>query len=254
MSDAPAIELRNVSVIYNQGTPEEVLALRHISLQVRKGETVIITGNNGSGKSTLLRAIAGTAPVTDGAVLIAGTDVTRWSSHRRAKLLGFIYQDPMLGTCPNLTVHENFRLVSEGSWWSLLFERLHADEVQSMLVKSSGLLLDHKAATLMSSLSGGQRQGAALILALSSRRSILLMDEFTSSLDDRVRASYLEMIAKQSALQELTILGVMHNLEETAVLKARTVRLAGGQQVLLSASKVEALGVSAGKDAAIQNH
>ena len=226
-----AIELRDVFVIYNQGTPDEVAALRGVSLTIEKGETLIITGGNGSGKSTLLRAIAGTAPVTSGTVLIGGMDVTRWSPHRRAKLLGFIYQDPMLGTCPNMTVHENFRLVTGGSWWSLLPEPLRSDQAQASLVESSGLPLDRKAGTLMNSLSGGQRQGAALVLALSSNRSILLMDEFTSSLDDTVRASYLEIIAKQSSLQQLTILGVMHDLDGTAALGARTIHLVGGQIV-----------------------
>jgi ABC-type multidrug transport system ATPase subunit len=135
----------------------------------------------------------------------------------------------MLGTCPNMTVHENFRLVAGGHWWSLLPERLHAEDGQAGLVESSGLPLDRKAGSVMNSLSGGQRQGAALVLALSSSRSILLMDEFTSSLDHSVRKSYLRIIAKQSARQQLTILGVMHDLAGTDVLHAREARLSGGE-------------------------
>lgn len=228
MSQVPAIELRNVSVIYNQGTPDEIFALRGVSLIVRKGETLIVTGSNGSGKSTLLRAIAGTVPVISGIVLIEGTDVTGWAPHRRAKLLGFIYQDPMLGTSPNMTVYENFRLVTEGRWWSMLPDPFHSAEMQVSLVESSRLPLDRKMSTLMNSLSGGQRQGAALILALSSNRSILLMDEFTSALDDQVRISYLDMIAAQSSNRQLTIVGVMHDLDGTSVLNCRTIRLASG--------------------------
>ncbi|MDR3548191.1 MAG: ATP-binding cassette domain-containing protein [Candidatus Pacebacteria bacterium] len=228
MNQTPAIELRDVSVIYNHGTPDEVVALRGASLIVEKGETLIITGSNGSGKSTLLRAIAGTAPVTSGKIFIGGTDVTKWQTHRRAKLLGFIYQDPMLGTCPNMTVHENFRLVTGGRWCSLLPERLQVDMEQARLVESSGLPLNRKASTLINSLSGGQRQGAALVLALSSNRSILLMDEFTASLDVAVRASYIEIIAKQSIQQELTILGVMHDLDGISILNCHIIRLAAG--------------------------
>jgi len=228
VSGTAAIELRDVCVIYNQGTPDEVAALREVSLIVQKGETLIITGGNGSGKSTLLRAIAGTAPVKSGTILIEGTDVTRWPAHRRARLLGFIYQDPVLGTCPNMTVHENFRLVAGGHWWSLFPEPLRADMAQLTLVHSSGLPLGQKAASLMNSLSGGQRQGAALILALSSNRSILLMDEFTSSLDDQVRTSYLDIIAKELAHRQLTILGVMHDIDGIDVLNCRSIRLAAG--------------------------
>lgn len=228
MKQAPAIELQDVSVIYNQGTPDEVSALCKVSLVVERGETLIITGSNGSGKSTLLRAIAGTAPVTSGTVLVAGTDVTRWPPYRRARLLGFIYQDPMLATCPNMTVHENFRLASARCWWSLLPERLQVDERQAELVRSSGLALDRKAGALMNSLSGGQRQGATLALALSSSRNILLMDEFTASLDEQVRTSYLAIIARESAHRQLTILGVMHDLDGINVLKCRTMRLCSG--------------------------
>lgn len=229
MSQVPAIELRQVSVTYNQGTPDEVHALCSVSLTVRKGDSLILTGPNGSGKSTLLRAIAGTAPVTSGKVFIGGTDVTRWPPHRRAGILGFIYQDPMLGTCPNMTLHDNFRLVTGGPWWSLLPESLHADQAQMSLVEASGLPLDRKAATSVNSLSGGQRQGAALVLALSSNRSILLMDEFTSSLDDAVRRSYLQIIAEQSAQKSLTIVGVMHDMDGVNFPNLRTIRLVAGR-------------------------
>lgn len=229
MIRTPAIEVLDVSVIYNQGTPDEVVALRGVTLIVQKGETVIITGGNGSGKSTLLRAIAGTAPVTSGKIRIDGTDVTNWLPHRRAKLLGFIHQDPMLGTCPNLTVHENFRLVTGGNWWSPFPEPLHFAPAQVSVIKSSGLPIDCRAGTLVNSLSGGQRQGAALVLALCSNcRSILLMDEFTSSLDNSVRIAFLEIIAMESALRRITILGVVHNLDGFDVLKARMVRMASG--------------------------
>ena len=228
MNQTPAIELQDVSVIYNQGTPDAVVALRGISLVVQKGETIVITGGNGSGKSTLLRAIAGTAPVTSGKIFIAGNDVTNWRPHRRAKLLGFIYQDPMMGTCPNMTVHDNFRLVAGKHWYSISPERLQMEEGQLALVKASGLPLDTKSGSILNTLSGGQRQGAALVLALSSNRSILLMDEFTSSLDNAVRASYLALIAHQSQQQALTILAVLHDLDGANVLSFREIHLESG--------------------------
>lgn len=228
MKDSPAVELRDVTVAYSEGTPDEVVALRGVSLSVLRGETLIITGGNGSGKSTLLKAIAGTAPVRSGAILIGGKDVTSWPPHRRAKLLGFIHQDPTLGTCPSMTVHENLRLVSSSPWWWPFPERLTMEEAHADLVGSSGLPLARKFGTLISSLSGGQRQATALILALGSNRRILLMDEFTSSLDDRARAAYLGIIAMESARRGLTILGVMHDLSGIGITGSRTIRLAGG--------------------------
>jgi len=203
--------------------------LRGVSLSLKKGETLLITGGNGSGKSTLLRAIAGTAPVTSGKVLITGTDVTHWSPHRRARMLGFIHQDPMLGTCPNMTVHENLRLVGRAPWWNLLPESLSTEPVQLALIKSSGLSLDAKVGTVLNSLSGGQRQGAALIMALSSQRSILLMDEFTSSLDDHVRASYINIITAEAASRKLTILAVMHDLDGVALLSTKCIQMLSGR-------------------------
>lgn len=223
-------------MVYNEGTPDEVVALRGISMRVQRGETLIITGGNGSGKSTLLKAIAGTAPVKSGAISIAGTDVTRWPAHQRAKVLGFIHQDPLLGTCPNMTVYENLRLVSGKGWWRPIPEQIAVREDQAALIRSSGLPLDQKMGTQMSSLSGGQRQGAAMILALTSRRHILLLDEFTSSLDDCVRASYLQMIATESARRKLTIIGVMHDLHGIEVLNHRSLRLVGGCRSRISFS------------------
>ena len=189
---------------------------------------LIITGDNGSGKSTLLNAVAGTVPVKSGTVFIEGIDVSRWTAHWRAKRLGFIHQDPTLGTCPNMTVHENLRLVSGSRWWWPFPEQLSVGDDQRSLIESSGLPLDRKVGAMMSSLSGGQRQGAASILALTSTRPILLMDEFTSSLDDRVRASYLEIIAAERVRRQLTILGVMHDLDGTSALRCQTVKLLNG--------------------------
>lgn len=228
MNVSPAIELREVTVIYDESTTRPVVALKSVSLQVQRGETMFVTGGNGSGKTTLLRAVAGTAPIKSGAIMIDGLEVTNWPARRRAELLGFIYQDPMLGTCPNMTLYENLRLVTGGPWWRLLPEALSMDRDQAQLITDSGLPFHSKAATVMNSLSGGQRQGAALILALSSNRVILLMDEFTSALDERVRKLYLEMIQRESVRRRLTILGVVHDRTAIDILGTRTVHLENG--------------------------
>jgi len=228
VSEPPAVQLDDVTVVYNEGTPDQVVALREASLSVGKGETYFVTGGNGSGKSTLLKAIAGTVPIKSGRVRIDGTDVTHWSAHRRAKLLGFVHQDPVLGTCPNMTVHENCRLASRRRWWWPLPEPLSTGELQNGLMKFGGQSLQSRAATVLNLLSGGQRQAVALVMALSSGCSILLMDEFTSSLDDCVRTAYLDLIANESARRRLTIIAVFHDLNGIGVLNGRTARLVGG--------------------------
>jgi putative ABC transport system ATP-binding protein len=217
-----------MTVVYKEGTPDQVVALRGISLRVAKGETFVVTGGNGCGKSTLLKAIAGTVPIKSGTVRINGTNVTHWPAHRRAKFLGFVHQDPMLGTCPSLTIHENCRLVSRQSWWWPFPEQLSLEEQQSRLIEAGGLPLQTKAATALNSLSGGQRQALALVMALSSGCSILLMDEFTSSLDDSVRTVYLELIKNESARRRITIIAVLHDSNGIGVLNGRTARLVTG--------------------------
>ena len=227
MNESLSINLRNVTVVYNEGTPDEVVALRNVSLSVKKGETLVVTGGNGSGKSTLLKTIAGTVPIKSGSVFIEGIDVTHWSPHRRANFLGFIHQDPMLGTCPSLTFHENLRLVGGGCWWWPFPERFSIPRKQRELIESTGLPLIQKSNTMMSSLSGGQRQGAALILALSSKRSILLMDEFTSSLDDVSKSSFWKILSAVAGRQ-MTILGVLHDLSGTDLLESRYIHFTNG--------------------------
>ncbi len=119
MSVASAVELRNVTVTFNRGTPDQVVALRDFSLRIEPSEFLVVVGSNGSGKSTLLRAIAGTVPLMQGQVLLDDTDVTRERDCRRARSMTFVHQDPLLGTCPNLTLYENMMLVARnGKWFS----------------------------------------------------------------------------------------------------------------------------------------
>lgn len=228
MTATPAVELREVTVTYNQGTPNEVVALRNVSLSIPRGQTLVLTGGNGSGKSTLLRAIAGTAPVTDGTIHIGGINVTSWPPYRRARLLGFIYQDPMLGTCPNISVHENLCLSDSRPWGSLSPERRRINDQQLRLIAQSGLALETKLATPIGMLSGGQRQTIAVIQAVSSLRSILLMDEFTSALDTRVRTACLRMITDEQRQRLLTIITVLHALEDIDIVEYRRIHLSGG--------------------------
>lgn len=232
MNQAPAIEVQNVTVIYNEGTPNEVIALDNVSLNIAKGQIVIVTGGNGSGKSTLLKAIAGTIPIKSGKILIHGKDVTNWTAHRRAKEIGFVHQDPILGTCPNLTVHENFQLSTSGPWWMPIPYRLSLSEEQLESIGRTSLSLAEKAATPVTMLSGGQRQAIALCLAFSSKHSILLLDEFTSALDEKTEEKVLSFALTESKRINSTVLIIMHDLEKAKALVVRIFKMKSGKLIM----------------------
>ncbi len=229
MSDTPAIELRSVTVIYNEGTPNQVVALDDVSLLFAQGETVVITGGNGSGKTTLLKAIAGTAPLESGSVFLCGQDVTKWPPNRRARFLSYVYQDAMLGTCPNLTVFENLRLATRRAWWSLAPQTLSISESQLGLLEKTGLPLAAKAAAPVNVLSGGQRQALSLVLAYSKKRPVVLLDEFTSALDESVEENMMAFLRATTEENRHTTLAVTHSPEAISGIASRRIHLVEGK-------------------------
>ncbi|MBF0567498.1 MAG: ATP-binding cassette domain-containing protein [Nitrospirae bacterium] len=215
MSAPYVIEARNLKVVYNEGTPNEVVALDldrdNFCFNVLQGQTIILTGGNGSGKSTLVKAIAGMAPVKSGSVFIHGKDVTGWPAYRRAKHIGFVHQDPMLGTCPNLTVHENFQISLEKPWWLPTPYPLTLTKGQLDSIEKIGLPLAEKKTTQLNMLSGGQRQSIALCLALR-KGSILLLDEFTSALDEQTKKAVLLYALSEAKAMKATVIMITHDL------------------------------------------
>lgn len=209
--NTPMIEIKNLTIVYNENTPYEVVALKDFSLKVEKGDTLVITGGNGSGKSTLLNAIAGTVPVKSGKIFINGIDVTNWSAIKRSKFIGTVYQDTMLGTCPNLTIQENFQLTNTKGWWKITPYRLKLTENQKDNIKNTGLPLYEREASKINMLSGGQRQAIAVCLAFENTKPILLFDEFTSSLDNSTLENVLDFTMHQAKDNRITMLLVMHN-------------------------------------------
>lgn len=206
------IEIKNLTVIYNAGTPYEVVALKNFSLKVDKGKILVITGGNGSGKSTLLRAINGTAPIKEGQILIDGVDITKWSTPKKAKLIGVVHQDTMLGTCPNLTIQENFQLTDQKKWWLPLPYKRKLSKNQIESIQNTGLPLDSREASKINMLSGGQRQAIAVCLAFENQKPVLLFDEFTSALDENTTNNILGYLFENANILDTTILLVMHNI------------------------------------------
>jgi len=225
MTSKPMIEITNLTVVYNANTPYEVVALKDFSLRVDKGEILVITGGNGSGKSTLLRAISGTVPIKSGQIIIDGFDVTKWSANKRAKLLGTVHQDTMLGTCPNLSIQENFQLTNASKWWHLTPYKLRLNKNQIESIKNTGLPLETRETSKINMLSGGQRQAIAVCLAFENRKPILLFDEFTSALDGKTVKHVLEFLINQAKEYNTTLLMVMHNINQVSKYQNRMVKL-----------------------------
>src|SRR5438270_1377679 len=169
------LQLRDLQNTFFAGTPNEVRALRNVSLQIEEGSFVTVIGTNGSGKSTLLNAVAGSFFVDGGAIDIAGRDVTRWPEHRRAAMIGRVFQNPFSGTAPSMTIAENLALAARrgrprGLDWALR-PRLHAEIGERVRQLNMGLedRLDHPIGTL----SGGQRQALTLLMATWLRPDLL---------------------------------------------------------------------------------
>src|SRR5215831_1665745 len=181
------LEVANLAKTFNPGTPNEVRALQGVSLRLEAGSFLIIIGSNGSGKSTLLNAIAGTFIVDTGSINLAGTNITRWSEHQRAKLIGRVFQNPFSGTAPNMSIAENLALASRRGrprrlGW-LLARRVRS-ELQAR-VRQLNMGLEDRLESAIGLLSGGQRQALTLLMACWLRPQLLLLDEHTAALDPK---------------------------------------------------------------------
>lgn len=228
------IEIENLHVTFNAGTPLEKPALRGIDAAIPEGQFVTVIGSNGAGKSTLLGALAGDAPVGRGRVAIDGVDVTRWSAPKRAGLVARVFQDPMAGTCAELTILENFALAARrGSRRGLGLAVTHAltDRVRER-VATLGLGLENRLHERMGRLSGGQRQATSLLMAALSPSKILLLDEHTAALDPPTAAFVLDLTRRVVEENRLTVLMVTHSMRQALDVGHRTLMLHEGKVVL----------------------
>ncbi len=225
------LEVRSISKTFHAGTPNEVRSLRGLSLELDPGSWVIIIGTNGSGKSTLLNAVAGTFLVDEGAIRLAGQDVTRWPEHARAELIGRVFQNPFSGTSPNLSIQENLSLAAQrgrarGLGWGLkgsLLARMR-DEIARL-----NMGLEDRLENAIGSLSGGQRQALTLLMATWLRPELLLLDEHTAALDPKSADSVIALTEHVVARDKLTTLMVTHSMHQAASLGDRLVMMHRGQ-------------------------
>ena len=227
------LEMRAIHKTFFPGTPDEVRALRGLDLTIEPGTFVVVIGTNGSGKSTMLNAVAGAFRVDSGTIRLAGRDITRWAEHRRATLVGRVFQDPLAGTSPGLSIAENLALAARRGLVRGL-GRAVSRRVRSELrdrVKPLGMGLEDRLDNPIGSLSGGQRQALTLLMATYRRPDLLLLDEHTAALDPRSAEQVIRLTEQVVRGLGLTTMMVTHSMSQAASLGDRLVMLHQGRLI-----------------------
>ena len=230
----PALVLQNLHHTFFAGTPSEQRALQGVDLTMEERAFVIVLGNNGSGKSTLLNAIAGTLVPDLGTVRLAGRDVTRWSEWRRAALVGRVFQNPMSGSIPDLTVAENLAVAAKrGRHRGVLMDALGRGRRRNLAerVGDLGLGLEDRLDTPVGALSGGQRQALTLLMATLVQPELLLLDEHTSALDPRSTEQVVQLTEQIIRTGGLTTLMVTQSMQQAVALGDRVLIMHQGRIV-----------------------
>lgn len=228
------LEIKNVYKTFNAGTVNEKVALKGLDLTLEDGDFVTVIGGNGAGKSTMLNAVAGVWPVDMGKILIDGQDVTRLSEHQRAKYIGRVFQDPMMGTAATMQIDENLALAARRGLPRTLRIGITKKEHDTYyeLLKTLDLGLEERMTSKVGLLSGGQRQAVTLLMATLKKPKLLLLDEHTAALDPKTAAKVLELSDKIIAEHNLTALMVTHNMKDAIVHGNRLIMMWDGKIIL----------------------
>ncbi|WP_418648607.1 ABC transporter ATP-binding protein [Thauera butanivorans] len=228
------LKAQDLHLTFNPGTPIETQALRGMSLEIPSGQFVTVIGSNGAGKSTFLNAVSGEQKVDSGSIEIDGIDMTRQPVWARARHVARVFQDPLAGTCEDLTIEENMALAKmRGRRRGLSFAVKPAlrEEFRAQLA-TLGLGLENRLSDRIGLLSGGQRQAVSLLMAALQPSRLLLLDEHTAALDPRTAAFVLELTVRIVAEHKLTTMMVTHSMRQALDVGQRTVMLHQGRVVL----------------------
>jgi putative ABC transport system ATP-binding protein len=240
------LKATDLRLTFNPGTPIETQALRGMSLEIPTGQFVTVIGSNGAGKSTFLNAVSGEQKVDSGTIEIDGIDMTRLPVWGRARHVARVFQDPLAGTCEDLTIEENMALAKmrgERRGLSFAVKPALREEFRAQLA-TLGLGLENRLSDRIGLLSGGQRQAVSLLMAALQPSRLLLLDEHTAALDPRTAAFVLELTVRIVAEHKLTTMMVTHSMRQALDVGQRTVMLHQGRVVLdVSGTEREGLDV-----------
>ena len=228
------LKLENIHKTFHAGTVNQKIALDGLSLTLNDGDFVTVIGGNGAGKSTLLNTIAGTFPVDSGTITIDGEDITDLSEEKRARFLGRVFQDPMMGTAANMQIEENLALAARrGKRRTLRWGVTKAErEEYHEKLKSFGLGLEDRMTAKVGLLSGGQRQALTLLMASLQKPKLLLLDEHTAALDPATAAKVLELSDRIVRENQLTAMMITHNMKDAIVHGNRLIMMNEGHIIL----------------------
>ncbi len=210
------LKITNLHKTFNAGTINEKVALAGLNLHLKDGDFVTVIGGNGAGKSTLLNAIAGVWKPDWGKIEIDGVDVTSMPDYKRARFLGRVFQDPMMGTAPDMEIAENLAIASRRGQKRKLIrgvKRQYREDYKELL-KTLDLGLEERLSSKVGLLSGGQRQAVTLLMAAMNKPKLLLLDEHTAALDPKTAAKVLEITDRIVEENKLTTLMITHNMKD----------------------------------------
>ena len=234
------LEIQNIFKTFNAGTINEKRALNGVSLTLNDGDFVTVIGGNGAGKSTLMNAIAGVFGVDSGKIIIDGTDLTHLPEYKRAKYIGRVFQDPMMGTAATMQIEENLALAARRGMKRTLrigITKAEREEYKEQL-KILGLGLENRMTSKVGLLSGGQRQALTLLMATLRKPKLLLLDEHTAALDPKTAEKVLEATERIVAKDKLTTVMITHNMRDAIAHGNRLIMMYDGK-ILIDVSGEE---------------
>ena len=228
------LKIEHISKTFNPRTVNEKKALSDLSLSLEDGEFVTVIGSNGAGKSTLLNAIAGTWPLDEGKIIIDGTDITSLPDYKRAKFIGRVFQDPLMGTAADMWIEENMAIALRRGQKRTLAQGITSAQREQfrVLLKDLDLQLEERLSTKAGLLSGGQRQALTLLMASMNHPQLLLLDEHTAALDPRTAKKVLTITDKLVRENNLTTLMITHNMQDAIDYGDRLIMMNDGMIIL----------------------
>lgn len=225
------LELKSISKTFNPGTVNEKCALHDLSLSVPDGDFITIIGANGAGKSTLFGAIGGNFLTDGGEILLDGQNVTFWPEHRRSKVIGRLFQDPMRGSAPGMTIEENLALAAGRGGWLGQIRRCDREYFREQL-RELDMGLEDRLRQPVGLLSGGQRQALTLLMASLKQPKLLLLDEHTAALDPKTADKVLALSDQIVQENNLTTLMITHNMKDAIAHGNRLIMMDAGRVVV----------------------
>lgn len=228
------LELNKISKYYNPGTINETCLFENFSMLIKDKEFVSVVGSNGSGKTSMLNIICGSIPIENGRIVLDNTDITSMKEYKRQQIIGRVYQNPAMGTCPNMTILENMSLAdNKGKQFNLMpgTNKKRIDYYRESL-RSLNLGLEDKMDIKVGSLSGGQRQAMALLMSTLTPIRFLILDEHTAALDPKTAELIMELTDKIVKEKKLTTIMVTHNLRYAVEYGNRLIMMHQGEMII----------------------